>query len=343
MIDTKRREVQSLQGQQLTQERLLAAEEKRLTEEIEKQKLLMIQLQADLARARRLADIAASENTRLTRQVRYVEGNIELMQSQVSRNEAVYEQYVPYREYLNKMLIEGETINFLYGKPTLVVERMRKFEADNLFLITHFQHLESVARHAATAGKGRVDAILAEVDEVLARLDSLAVVPPLDIHVQNAREWDSEYEKLVGLVSQTFRNCLSEDEHLATLSMLERLERTLEGMYRLWDRVAPAFLEYKQGVQDQERRAQQRKQLQEARTREQQRKMQQAFERATKPLKWKFGRPLTKRMLPLVVTNVDNSMEEQAEREQLEEEKLLFRVSEVDEAERVALGILSDD
>jgi hypothetical protein len=329
-IDTKQKEIRTFRREESNEENGLTNEKKRIADEIEFNKMATIQFQAYIAHARKMADRAAQESAYKTRILRRLQASLEAIRSDISKNEATLEQYIPYSAYLETMTPAGEDFGYFFGKPDVLIEEMAKLERDTLHVITHYQHRENLAIRGIESKHESIRQITESEQQIR---DKLPAIPEVQskhwkVSAQHQEEEDTAYTNLINRIEKTFENCFHIEANMAPLLMLERIENDLERMYELCDRVSPEFLAYKQANREKERRDQQRKEWQEKREKEQQRKVEQARERARKPIPRKTSRPIVQRFLPIGRRNVDDLVLQQKMREQEAEERLLYQPSE---------------
>jgi hypothetical protein len=332
-IDRKRRAAGRFRREAAGAERRLQEATRQIAAEIEAHKLASVQLEALLARARKGAELSAQEAARKRRELRHAEAEIDAARSRISKSEDTREQYAPYRELLARLCPPGERPEAFFASPLNLIDQLNKIENENLFLITHYQRLESAFAGGIDSLRADVAAALSVEARMLACISALEVQPSLDrdvaaqVHLQ-IRENDDALGVLKRKVQVAFNGCFRSAANIGTLEMLTRIERELERLYALCDRVVPEFLLYKQAVRERDRRERERKARQEYRAEEQRRKMEQAIARARKPIPRQTGRPLISRRLPITVKKEDDALVQRRLCEQQAEESLLFSMTD---------------
>jgi hypothetical protein len=224
-----------------------------------------------------------------------------------------------------------QTFDVFLSTPEHCLAELHKNEHDNLFLITHYQHLNDVFEHGLENIQADI-AVQIEAEQALLR-DIEAEATPKRVldDLAAAKQPQEEEDPLVQLekqVKKTYKGCFGVSADLGAMLMLEKIENELEVMYEKCDRVVPDFLIYKRTMRERQRRDHQRKQWQEWRAKEQQRKIEQAISRARRPIPHRTARPLTLRTLPLKARKQNDEAIQRRMREQLEEERLLYRDSD---------------
>jgi hypothetical protein len=331
-INTKRHKIDQLKLESMQQEKWLKDEEKRITDEIEQIKLLSVQLEVYLARARKIAEQASQNCAKKKRELNRIETRLSMMRSQISKNDDTLHQYEPYYELLMKLCPSDQTLpSFLQDVDNLIRE-LRTIESENLFLINHYQQLDLVFQHSIETLQADIAVEIDAEAGVLRDIELQTEVRPLSHDlarpVMHQQEHEEAYNHMIQLVTKTYIGCFGVAADLGVLMMLEKIEAALEDMYDKCDRVVPEFLFEKQTLRERQRRDQQQKEWHEWREKEQQRKVEQAIARARKPIPRRTARPLNGRTLPIEVRKQNDEAIKQRLYEQRQEEKLLYQWSD---------------
>lgn len=330
-IDRKLKELRSLEQEQQRTEKEYSDRSQQIDDLADEFKRATIQIEAAVARHRKLADMAARTTIEQKNTLKQSLQETQMLKSDIVKNEEAKETMTRYREFLEVFCPEDIELMKYFDRPDVLLEELHQIENQNLFIIQHCQHIEDMI---AVFTKPHLDSI-AEVDLTNEQLKSVRkeiievaefVGKFTPIQQKGLDEMDREYDTVLGLVKNCFESCFKlEKADLRPLVMLERIENELERMYLLEDRVAPEFMAYKKGIQDKEKREIQRKQKQAQQEAEQQRKIQQALERAIKPTYHRYGRAVVPRVIPVKEKKKDLSeKEKQRLWEEAQEQKLLF-------------------
>lgn len=326
LIDRKTRQMQKLRNQRTKEETNYKTETQRITELSDEYKKALIQMEVAVAREKRLADRASHEKTKKSKELERHMHEVRSICYEITKNEATKNDLTQYADFLQQFCPPGKELMEFYSKPEVLIEELHRIERENLYIIQHCQHIEEIAAIRAKPGTKECDNVKDMQEEAQALLTELKEVGEfvgnLSLNEQNRIK--SEYTELTQLIKTTYHNCFRIHANLEPLFMLEKLELELERMYKLEDSVEPAFLEMKRAAQHKARREEQRKKVLEQKAAEQNRKIQQTLERATKPIFYRWRRPIVERMVPFKEIRREDEMELQRRREEEKERQLLF-------------------
>jgi hypothetical protein len=332
-INTKQRRIEKFQWQELKEEQRLIDENKRITDQIEANKQASMQLEVHLVRARKQADLARQYCERKTKELKNVKIALDVLRSQISKNEDQLSQWTPFRGFLEKICPPELTFEAFLSNPKNCIEELHKSEYDNLFLITHYQHINNLFEQGVDNIEDRLVAEIQAEQSVMRAMENQAQPKESSDDASIAakgvlQDTEAELGEIEKMVQKTYKGCFGVDVDLGVLLMLTRLEQELEAMGEKCDRVVPEFLTYKRTIREKQRREKQRKERLELRAKEQQKNIEQAIARAAKPIPRRTERPLNQRRLPQRMGKQDDEAIRRRLMEQWQEEQLLYHDSE---------------
>ena len=326
LVDRKTREMKRIQNHRAKAEQNYEKELRRIDELSDEYKKALIQIEVAVAREKRLADRASGDKTEKSKMYEKHMHDVHHLRYEIVKHEAEKEELSQYAEFLRLFCPKGKELMEFYTKPDVLVEELHRMERENLYIIQHCQHIEDIAaiRSKPCADQcEEVKTMQAEADELMKELKEVGeFIGKLDL--TQKKEIEAEYRELTQLVHGTFFRCFKVRSNLEPLFMLEKLQLEMERMYRLEDKVEPEFLEMKRTAQYRAWRESQRKKKLEEQAAAQNRKIQQTLARASKPIFYKWKRPVVERMVPFKEIRRED---EEAIRRRIQEEKerqLLF-------------------
>lgn len=303
LIDMKTQEINRLKKEESESEKEFSESEAEISKTGEKYKYLTAKIEEELGKARKAQELAILEHVTLQQRQKRQKLAIEIMKSEISKNEETLEYYKTYQEFIASFNDEH-----LMENPDNLINEFTQIENENLFLIRECDYFQKALNGSEIPKENlihEVETSLAKMEELVAKRDLTASkIPPKpeisDDHIVN------EMKMLAELIQKTFYNCFKMDSDIPPISKLEKIENTMEGMYKALEMVNPKFIAEKQSKFDKDRRELMRIQQQQEKERIQQEKKEQALERANKPIKRKMGRPVMGRSLPLHYHKSDN-------------------------------------
>jgi hypothetical protein len=331
MIGKETREMNQLKhemdnGQQTLQD---------LRDGIEKQsheiKMQLVQVESTVANALMAAEAAVRHRMEMQSHTKRLRDTTETMRAQIIKNEDSILVYRTYREFF-ECLSEIRPFEWRTN-PDALVNRFEDFEQENLFLVQTYEALAIEAEKKAS----NIKALIHKLEGGIVRvLKDSALIPVYHAPTyrrsekgrQEGERIDQEIQYLGKLVRRSYTRSFGNAQKMSVMGMLEHFESTIENLHKKFALVTPAFAAKKQKQQEEERKKQRRLEAQEQRIAEQQLKIDQAIQRARQPKREKSGRPLMRRMLPVVfrVDDAEAVRIEQAERKRVE--KLLFQADD---------------
>ncbi|OHT05046.1 hypothetical protein TRFO_06029 [Tritrichomonas foetus] len=328
-INRKKSEISRFAREETTQEKKLKEEEIKISEEIEMYKRSTVQLEAALARSRHQAEIAAQMHSTLIKNLHHSETNISLIKSDISKNEDLLETYRPYLNFLLKFIPDDMTVFQFFKDPSTLIEELHRIENENLLLIKYCQHFEQVFSNGVANIDQKLIEALKEEEKVIKNIQSIETVDDYSGELskrqkETQEEKEDQLKHLSGLIRKTYIKCFGVDADIGPLPMLEKIENQFENMFAKIKMVDPEFLAMKKAIKDAQRREKQRKERNEKREMEQQRKIENAIERAKRPIPRKTGRPMNSRLLPITIIKPDDEAIKMKKYAEMKELELLF-------------------
>jgi hypothetical protein len=323
MLGKKRREMAKMGYEMDTGQQTLLELIARVEKQSDEYKLRCAQIEANVAGARKAAEAARRSRMDLDNLLKRSMEATETMQSQIIKNEDNIQIYRIYNEFIQE-LAGGSAV--FREHPQALIDRFTDIEQENLFLAQNYEALGLETEKK----RENLDSLIQEIDRGIMQVLKITKPPPVsreaDWHPsqkgrQERERIDSEIQYLGRLITKSYIRSFGVAENVSVMGMLERFELTLETLHRKLEMVQPGFAAMKQKEKDEERKKERRLAAQEQRLVEQQLKVDQALMRARRPRKEKNGRPIVKRMLPMVIRADDTEKirAELLERKRLEQ------------------------
>ena len=328
LIDRKREEIQKIKNEIRQKENEYNDDEASMFDTAQKYKILTAKVEDELAKGRKQMEQAISERVTLQKQMKRQNINIEIIKSELSKNEDLLEHYQEYSEFLSKF--DDKT---LMNNPDNLLREFSDLEKENLFLIQECEEFQTDIIHSVEEPEKR----LKHAKDALQRITDLLENSNEEKQLKDLQETheiyskpvttdsvDNEIKEISELVEKTFFNCFGRKADLSAIAKLEKIENKLEDFYKQIENVAPSFVHMKQSKFDKDRREEMRVALQKEKEQIQQEKKEQALARANKPIKKKMGRPVMERSLPRHFVKKDNEKLLRLLAEQKAQEEFLF-------------------
>jgi hypothetical protein len=325
LIDRKRKEIEKVNNEIKSKEDGFKYQEVELYNLAQRYKILTAKIEEELAKGRKDMEIAVTNRVGLQKKLKRRKLAIEIITSELSKNEDLLEHYTRYGEFLAKFPNPN-----LYDSPNNLIQEFTDIEQENLFLIKRceeFRFTMDAAIREPMKLLAEAEKAFVEVSGIYERRKStlfeMEAVREEPVTI-DSEAVDIELNSLAEQVSKTHYVCFNVKADLSPLAMLEKIENTLEDFYKRLEWVSPHFINAKQAKFDRERREALRIAAQREKEMQQQEKKDQALERARKPIKRKTGRPVVQRSVPFRFIRQKNTMEEKLLAEQKATEELLF-------------------
>lgn len=279
-----------------------------------------------LSQAKKEMEVAVRLKVDLLKEFDKQKQKVEIMRSEVSKNQDMLKFYRNLRGFMHKMSqASGNTLDY-FKDPDAMVKAIDDLVNENLFI---GQQLDFFDEFFNSDSKNTEEEGI-EIDRTLEALNKLIEVnlPPEEFtHVADRQQKeanDNELARLSGLVGNTVIKLLGPQGVLTPLEMLEKLEWRLEEFYKKLTMVNPSFVAQKQAMIDELRAEEYRKEIAKERERIFQEKKDQAYARATKPIKKRVGRRLVERTVPKRRVVQSDAEKLRKEEERLRLRRLLF-------------------
>jgi hypothetical protein len=333
MIDQQQEEIRKIQKEMTQSEKDLIESEEMVDKLTKEYKLLQTRHESVIARGRRKAELATQKRVDVLRVLRHSLANISQSRSEIMHFQDLLESHRIYAGFLRVMTPEKENTTEYFKSPDILVNNLNSVEDGNLILIQACQYLGDKVDDVGDHFKKEFIDSKNAMDELEGRLKNLAEVSPipemLSDQTQNkAKLIDNEYERIKNAVESTYDQCFGKKADISPLGMLTKIEEQLYDFYKRIRKVKPEFVLAKQAQRDKFRRDHRRLDKQKKQEMEQRVKLEQAIERANRPVKQKTGRPLVPKSKPFKAGNKDNAAQILALLEQQRIEALLYGVDE---------------
>ena len=329
IIDKQRKEIKRILGEMKRSEEDAIEQESNIEMQSKKYKLCHAQNEATLARCRRKAEMAAQQRVDLQRELKRASQNVHSMKSEIVKNQDTLEAYQVYREFMEQMTPEGENTAEYFDTPEKMTDCLHSIEDANLNLIAACQYYDNKldsANKSLVRKSDETRALEMDVRQEIAKIPEVEEIPENagDVISGEQRVQEAEYERVKALVEHAYVCCFGKTADISPLAMMERIEYQLDEYYQKIEYVSPEFVAAKQQQFDKVRREEQRREKQKRQEAEQKLKMDQAIERANRPIPKKTGRPIVARTYLSKHAAKDDDSRLQALMEQQRIENLLY-------------------
>ncbi|OHT13305.1 hypothetical protein TRFO_16638 [Tritrichomonas foetus] len=300
LIDKKNAEIEKINARIENAERELVERDEQIEVNSGKIKLANARNEARLARARRNMETAIHNKVELQRKFKTITSNVAICQSEIYKNEDLLESYHKYEDFLKRITPDDQQVFEHFTSPDILINELSSIEEGNLNLIQDCQYYEGLVEKGLIQIKSDANQTTDLIGDIKQQLDKLPTIEPLpsDLGPSYYHNFDTKDQELLNLsqlVVDTYIKCFKSDADVTPVVMLERINERLEMYYKKMELIDPVFANNKQMIRDKQRRERQRKEKQERHELEIQMKLEQAMERASKPVKKKNGRPLVPR------------------------------------------------
>ncbi|EAX91470.1 hypothetical protein TVAG_276890 [Trichomonas vaginalis G3] len=328
IIDSKNEEIRKIYQTMSTSEKEYDETEATQTDLATKYKLISSQSENMVARQRKNTEYANSHRVELTKKLKHKQHDISAIQSEISKNEELLEQYQLYNDFLNDFKPKDRPIEYYYDDTSKLMDEIDKYEKQNLFLIDQYQNLQNQldkdnANYAASIRdvSQAVDILESQID----RSNPLIDFQKSEQNLQNQLGTiDSEINRLSNLVRNMYLRLYREDPKLNAMHMLQKVDSDLELMYSQSEDLNRKYYNDKQAQLEKKRRDQQRIEQQKEIQRQAQEKKEAALARANRTVQKRMGKPLMYRTTLKKVVKNDDAKRRRQEAEQRRIDQLLF-------------------
>lgn len=337
LMDRKGNEMQKINSKIRDAESNLIKREQDIADELQTVKLETTKFEQKLSRFQKKAETATRKRVDLTKKLKQVKISLDMINSDISKNEELLEQYQLYHEFLVSLKPASETDLFeFYNHPDILVNMLNKIQDSNLFIIRKCQYYDSrftnnvsLYENQLSDAKNDFDDLNAKICQFDSQTDNLihSIIQYEEFNESSkiqSEKGHEEYQRLAKLVQKTYENCLKKESNINPISMLEEIEMHLNVFLKDIELIEPSFVKQKQQQRDKERREKLRRDKQENWEIEQAKKMKQAIERSNKPIKKKTGRPILARSQLMKIEKKGNQELIRQRLEQQRIEELLY-------------------
>ena len=343
IIDKKLEQIQSIQDDIQAQEDNIVNTEKELDADFHRYKIASMKVQEDLTKSRKASEEATHKRLQLSQELKRTTTSVGLIRSEILKNEDTLEQYKSYQQFLNEFVEEtSKSIEEYYSSPHYLIDELDKIETDNLFLVMQCERLNNILEHKEKMARQDIAEISSEIEQILLedrRFTKRIQEPIFQKSLQAERytiapetlqandQVDKELEDINKCVSRTFRKCFNKDSEIPAISMLEQIEAELENQFVAILELDDDYIVRKQNSMMKKHREIAREAKRMRQIQEQQKKIDQALERANRPIKKKQGRPLMPKSAIQKIEHSDESRNKRYLLEQQKQDEFLFGVS----------------
>lgn len=328
IIDSKNEEIRKIYSTMSTSEKEYEETETTQADLATKYKLISSQSENLVARQRKNTEYANSHRVELAKKLKQKQHEISTIQSDISKNEELLEQYQTYYEFLDDFKPKDRPIEYYYDNPSKLMDEMDKYEKQNLFLIEQYQSISNQlekdnANYAASIKEiqNAVDILESKIDNRNPLIDFQKSEQNLQIELSHIQ---TEIDYLYGIVRNIYIRLYRGDPKLNAMHMLQKIDADLESMYADSENLSRRFFNEKQAILEKKRREQQRLEQQKEIQRAAQEKKEAALARANRPVQKRMGKPLMYRTTLKKVVKNDDEKRRRQEAEQRRIDKLLF-------------------
>ena len=329
LIDKKTSETGKIYKSMSENDKKLIEQEDDIQTLSDKIKYATQQVEVTISRARRDLEVAIQNRVEKTKKLRFQQNKNNIIKADITKNQDTLEIYQGYMDFMNTIIPDGKKLEDCYKDYDLIPEHFDKIEKDNLFIQIQCQRIEELDRRGVDAVNESLADNQRVIEQVKTMMDNIEPIPPLSYEITKETIDDrqnivKEINRLTKLVHRTYVNCFGEDTKQSAVTMLTKLESSLNQMYHDIEYVNPSFVSKRIAAINIKRRNEARKLAQEEKDRILAEKKSQALQRATKPAKKKTGRPLYVKTAPYKKVKRDDDREKELIRKRKQLEYLLY-------------------
>ena len=329
LIDKKTSETAKIYKSMTDNEKKYLEQEEEIQTLSDKMKYATQQVEVTISRARRDLEIAIQNRVEKTKQLRFQQNKNNILRADITKNEDLLEIYQGYKDFMSTLIPEGKTLEDCYHDFNLIPDYFDKIEKDNLFIQIQCQRIEELDSRGVDAVNESLANNQRVIEQVKTLMDNIEPLPTVSYEinketVEERQNIVTEINDITKLIHNTYVHCFGEDTKQSALTMLTKLENSLNQMYHDIEYVNPTFVSKRITAINIERRNQARKLAQEEKDRILAEKKKQALARATKPAKKRTGRPLYIKTAPYKKVKRDDDKEKELIRKRKKMEDLLF-------------------
>ena len=329
LIDKKTSETGKIYKSMSENDKKLIEQEDDIQTLSDKIKYATQQVEVTISRARRDLEVAIQNRVEKTKKLRFQQNKNNIIKADITKNQDTLEIYQGYMDFMSTIIPDGKKLEDCYKDYDLIPEHFDKIEKDNLFIQIQCQRIEELDRRGVDAVNESLADNQRVIEQVKTMMDNIEPIPPLSYEITKETIDDrqnivKEINRLTKLVHRTYVNCFGEDTKQSAVTMLTKLESSLNQMYHDIEYVNPSFVSKRIAAINIKRRNEARKLAQEEKDRILAEKKSQALQRATKPAKKKTGRPLYVKTAPYKKVKRDDDREKELIRKRKQLEYLLY-------------------
>jgi len=302
LIDRKVKEIERISQTRKTEKKNLADEVAKISETSNQYKMTRNQIDSELQRGKTAMDEAIKHRTELAKELKQKRALVSSISSEIVKNEELLDSFKSYEDFLKKISPNETTPKDYFQRPAQLLYELEKIEKENLFLIRRCHELAESQETGLTRVSLELERTKNEKDRISNAMNGLEKIKKVDLsgHKMKDSGWvDDDLKIITNHVKKTYMTCFRVSADINALTMLERIENSLENLYSQCSQIDNEHLSKHLMKQEMSRRDVMKKQKQAKDEEEQRKKLEQAIERANKPIKRKMGRPVHERYLPI--------------------------------------------
>ncbi|OHT07752.1 hypothetical protein TRFO_23938 [Tritrichomonas foetus] len=323
LIDRKKKEIERIRGQEHAEAAVFKDQENKIAETKNQYKMTSNQLEAELSRLRKIADIAAKQRAEASASLKIKKARLLNIENEIAVNEETARAYRNYHSFLKAVELDYDR-ETLFKNPKLILDELEKLENDNLFLFEKCAKLKYDQERISSKINAEIEKVVDEQNSIYGSSSRISNMFNTEI-IENSSlprtpeiiALDDELARLTIIINDAYAECFGKCADISPLIMLEKIENELEAMFKESKSIPEKEILEKQNAKEKERREKQRIEKQMAQILEQQAKNDAAIQRSKMPIKKRTGRPLVERCIPIKVcrhVNTRNLDEEYQER-----------------------------
>ena len=295
----------------------------------EKIKLATQHIEATLSRGIRDAEQATQKRVEVNKKLRFQRNRVDVLRSELTKNKDALDTYKEYYQFMEAVVPDGAKQKDFYNDFNLIPDSFDKIQHDNLFIQIQCQRIEEMD----SRGIDNAAELLRQKERIVESLENqISSIKPIENVTYEIAEGTTneaeatvkEIDQLKVLVNRVYERCFGEKSSESAMTMLTRIEDSLNQMYEDISYVDKTFVAKSMYEINQKRRNEQRRKAQMDKDRALAEKKEQALKRAARPIKEKTGRPLMVRTVPRRKNVRDDAREKALIRKRKQMENLLF-------------------
>ena len=324
LIDRKVKEIERISQTRKTEKKNLADEEAKISETLNQYRLTRNQVENETKRGKNAMEDSIKRKGEISKLVKQSQSVVDNIKNEINKNTELLSLHSTYSDFLNSLTPKDESTLEFFKDPNQLLIELERIEKENLFLISKSQELTENQENSYIYVSDLIDKTKLEKEQIQNALKNINIDSKIYSNTSQMEQSEIELElkKITDSVNKIFNKCFDVKSNLSTLTMLEKIENTLESFYSQIQSIDPEALAKHLQKQELERRNELKKEKLAKDEADQKKKAAQTAERANKPIKRKTGRPLNVRVLPIKSRKLYD--EQQKEIEEKAQDEFLF-------------------